>query len=101
MAPPPILRPSPGVRGESGGVGSARRLAMPFWLRNAVPALAALCGLATVAGLYFTSTAPPGATFVNHLTAGESWRPIAALLGTIAAMWGISGLLGDAFKKRR
>jgi hypothetical protein len=74
---------------------------MPFWLRNAVPALVALGGLATVAGLYFTSTAPAGATFVNHLAAGESWRPLVALAGVVALMWGSSTLLGEAFKRRR
>lgn len=74
---------------------------MPLWVRAAVPAAAAALGLVLLAGLYATSSAPEGATLVNRLTAGEGWRWFATLGGTLALLWGVSGLLAQGLKRAR
>lgn len=74
---------------------------MPFWVRAALPAVAAAIGFVLLAGLYATSSAPEGATLVNRLTAGESWRWFAAFGGVLALLWGGSGLLAQGFKRAR
>lgn len=69
--------------------------------RAVLPAVSALVGLAVLGGLYATSSAPAGATLVNHLVAGESGRWFATMAGVIALAWGASGLAAEALRRLR
>jgi hypothetical protein len=78
---------------------------MPIRIQRVVSPAAAVAaaalGVVILAFLYTTSPAMSDATFVTRLTAGERWRPFAAIVGTMGLVWGASSLVAGRFQRRQ